>query len=107
MPSVSRVDDTANHDPVNGWSEHTIQEGSPDTTANGKDVARAKSDTNLGDPLNDHTNGDSVHFPEEPTPRIDEGSPNVFVNGQPIARVGDLVDCSSKILSGSNDVFAN
>ena len=35
------------------------------------------------------------------------GSPNVFANGKPVARVGDDVDCGSKAMEGSPNVFIN
>ncbi len=35
-----------------------------------------------------------------------DGSATVFVNGQPACRIGDPVDCGSKMATGSPDVFA-
>lgn len=37
---------------------------------------------------------------------LEEGSSTVFVNGKGAARVDDPVDCGSKCLDGSEDVFA-
>jgi len=34
------------------------------------------------------------------------GSLSVYANGKPLGRVGDPVDCGSKVASGSSDVFA-
>ncbi|WP_223158803.1 PAAR domain-containing protein [Wolbachia endosymbiont of Pentalonia nigronervosa] len=36
---------------------------------------------------------------------LTEGSKVVFANGYGIGRVGDLVSCSSKVVSGSPNVF--
>lgn len=95
---AARKTDTANHDPVDGWSSHQIDEGSNDVNINGKPAARK------GDKLTDHFKGQTVHFPSTPTPKISGGSSTVFINGKAAARKEDDIDCSSKINAGSGDV---
>lgn len=34
-----------------------------------------------------------------------QGSSTVFVNGMPLARIGDVVCCTSRIMTGSTDVY--
>ena len=34
------------------------------------------------------------------------GSKTVFVNGLPVGRIGDPIDCGSRVMEGSVDVFA-
>lgn len=36
-----------------------------------------------------------------------QGSPNVFVNNLQVARIGDPVNCGSRLATGSPNVFAN
>lgn len=55
----------------------------------------------VGDLWNTHT-CDSTHGGFTIT-----GSPDVFVNDLPKARIDDLVDCGSRILTGSDDVLVN
>lgn len=98
MPGAARRDHSANHVPPNGWSQHFIQEGSSDVFVNDKPAARK------ADKLSDHSKGGNVHFPGNATPIIAEGSEQVYINDREAARAGDPVDCSSKILEGSQDV---
>lgn len=35
------------------------------------------------------------------------GSPTVFVNGRAVARIGDPVNCGSRCMTGSADVFVD
>lgn len=98
MPAAARKNHKANHDPVDGWSVHIINEGSPNVNTNGLPAAR------VGDKLTDHSKGSSVHFPGPQVPVIQAGSSTVFINGKAAARKNDAVDCSSKILEGSPNV---
>lgn len=101
MPAAARKNDTANHVPAGGFSEHKINEGSSNVNINGKQAARK------GDKLTDHTkpgNPPIVHHPGPSTPVISKGSSTVFINGKAAARKNDSIDCSSKILDGSGNV---
>lgn len=99
MPAAARKDDTANHVPAAGWSVHKITEGSSNVFTNSKNAAR------LGDKLTDHADSSSTHFPDDPVPEISKGSSTVFINGKKAARKDDDINCSSKILTGSGNVF--
>lgn len=97
--AAARKDDIANHVPAGSWSPHPITEGSDNVNINSKKAARK------GDKLTDHSDGSTTHFPDTPVPEISEGSSTVFINGKNAARKDDAINCSSKILAGSSNVF--
>lgn len=55
----------------------------------------------IGDTYNVHCDDDSCHMGT-----IVGSSPSVFVNGKGLTRVGDMINCGSTVLTGSNNVFA-
>ena len=51
--------------------------------------------------LNDLCTGHGIF----PSRRVIQGSDNVFINGLPAFRIGDKIDCGSRGMTGSDDVF--
>lgn len=70
-------------------------QGSPNVWVNGRPKHR------VTDAWASHCCGD-CHGSVQAT-----GSPNVWVNGLAAARIGDLVACGSRNLTGSHNVFIN
>jgi len=70
-------------------------QGSPDTFANGRKRHRRT------DVWVTHTSGDNSH-----SSQLSTASRTVFVNGLGQGRIGDLVACTSRVKTGSEDVFA-
>jgi uncharacterized Zn-binding protein involved in type VI secretion len=92
MPKVTRITDPlAGHGCYPG---HKIAQGSPNVFANNLNVAR------LGDKSTVHCCGPACHSGGMAGPH-----PTVFVNGLDMQKVGDPVDCGSKQVEGSPDVF--
>jgi uncharacterized Zn-binding protein involved in type VI secretion len=76
-----------------------IASGSPDTTVNSLRSTRATDDTVLcsGTP--------PIYLPAHMGKHVAQGSDTVTINSQPASRVGDKIECGSKIKSGSPNVI--
>jgi uncharacterized Zn-binding protein involved in type VI secretion len=76
-----------------------IATGSGNTSINSLLAARATNDsvTCRGTP--------PIYIPAHDGKRVAQGSATVTINGMPAARVGDKIECGSKIQSGSSNVL--
>lgn len=95
MPAVTRKGDACTGHGL--FPPRNSVAGSPNVFVNGIAAHRV-------------SDGWAVHC--DPTPvchagALAAGSPTVFCNGKPLGRIGDPVNCGSKVATGSPNVFAN
>lgn len=94
MPPVSRLGDKCTGHA--GWPARPNDTASPNVFANSIPV---------------HRQGDHWIIHCDPSPSCHDstlaaGSSTVFINNKQCSRIGDPVECGSKIAEGSNNVFA-
>lgn len=73
----------------------------PNIQASGDVFINGRGAHRQGDEWDSHCCGPPCHGGS-----LAAGSSSVFVNGRPLGRIGDPVDCGSRVATGSSDVFA-
>lgn len=92
MPAVTRLGDKC--------AGHGSYPPRPSISASTKVLASGKGVVCVGDSYAVHCSGPSCH-----PGKAQQGSPKVFASSKQKMRIGDSIDCGSKVAEGSSKVF--